>query len=37
MRQVLEALPDAVMLIGTDFTVRLVNDAFTRLSGVESA
>ena len=35
--QLLEALPDAVMLIDNDFTVQLVNEAFTRLSDVESS
>ncbi|MFO7716171.1 HD domain-containing phosphohydrolase [Desulfosarcina sp.] len=35
LMQVLEALPDAVMVIDTDCTVRLVNGAFTRLSGIE--
>ena len=34
-RQLLEASPDAVVLISNDFTVRLVNAAFTRLSGIE--
>ncbi len=32
--QVLESLPDAVMVIGNDFTVRFVNNAITTLSGV---
>lgn len=32
--QVLEAIPDAVIVIDTDFTVRLVNAAFTSLTGV---
>ena len=35
LMQVLEALPDAVMVIGIDFTVRLVNAAFKDLSGIE--
>lgn len=34
-RQLLEALPDAVMVIDNDFNVLLVNEAFTRLSGVD--
>ena len=37
LMQVLDTLPDAVMMIEMDFTVRLVNGAFTRLSGVESS
>ncbi|MBW1698596.1 MAG: HD domain-containing protein [Deltaproteobacteria bacterium] len=32
--QVLEAIPDAVVVIDTDFTVRLVNAGFTALTGV---
>ena len=32
--QVIETLPDAVMLIDVDFTVRLVNAAFENLLGV---
>ncbi len=34
LMQIIENLPDAVMLIDTDFTVRLVNTAFENLSGV---
>jgi PAS domain S-box-containing protein len=32
--QVLETIPDAVIVIDTDFTIRLVNAAFTSLTGV---
>jgi PAS domain S-box-containing protein len=35
--QVLEAFPDAVIVIDTGFTVRLVNAAFTSLTGVPRA
>lgn len=35
--QVLEAIPDAVILIDKDFTVRMVNPAFTRLTGLEAS
>lgn len=35
--QVLEAIPDAVIVIGIDFSVRLVNAAFTTLTGVPRA
>ncbi len=37
LAQVLEALPDGVMVVGTDFTVRMVNAAFGTLSGVSRA
>ena len=37
LAQVLEAIPDAVMVIDTDFTVRFVNSSFTVLTGVPHA
>lgn len=34
LAQVLETIPDAVMVVGTDFNVRWVNAAFSRLTGI---
>lgn len=37
LTQVLETLPDAVVIIEPDYSVLLVNAAFTRLSGIEQS